>query len=233
MGKIAVYLLLLIVSSCNVRNNSKPRKLSNDALISEIGFKSFIGSFISKDLPFSIKCTKDYLRREVFDPSTAEHKANIFKTIKEEDLKYLHDANTKSNSISFRYAYKIIDTEKFIGVIYIKDSINDDGSADPSWLILNTYTRDGDFINKLKIAGDSFDIEDMFCEISINKEIRTSSYFFLQDSLIYEDKVYAKNIVTKYLISEEGAFKKIFADEIISYYKVDNLGCYEDIKPVK
>jgi hypothetical protein len=225
MRQISIFILLLFASSCNAQDRNI---VKSESEIIDNHFATFISSFHTKDLPFSINCTNDYLRREIFDPNTTEHRGNIYKSVELDNLVFLQDESVGRQNIDFRYTFKIMETDIFYGVVYIKDSIDIDGFADPSWLILNTYTRTGKFISKLKIAGDHFDIIDMFCEITPEHEIITTSYFFLPDSDNNENLIFARQCVEKYEISDKGIIKRKTSKEKNSYFKVDGHGCYEE-----
>lgn len=225
MRQINIFILLLFVSSCNAQDRNI---VKSESEIIDNQFATFISSFHVKELPFSINCTNDYLRREVFDPNSTEHRKNIYISVGLNDLEFLQDESLGRQNIDYRYAFKIIETDNFYGIVYIKDSINSDGFADPCWLILNTYTRTGKFVSKLKIAGDHFDKCDMFCEITTEHEIITTSYFFLPDSDNNENLIFARQCIEKYEISDMGVIKRKTLNEKNGYFKVDDHGCYEE-----
>jgi hypothetical protein len=227
---IFIFLLLFLANSCSSQNKSEIKDNEKSFNIKNNEFKAFINSFMIQELPFSIKCTKDYIRRDIFNPATSEHKANIYKSIEKKYYKYLFDEGSTNKNIDFRYAFKVLEQNNYIGVIYIKDSIDSEGFANPSWLILNIYNNEGEIINKLKLAGDEFDITDQFCEINKQREIVTVSYFFLTDTLNNEEYTYARKEKSEYLVTETGNIKRMASNVEKGYFKVDNTGCYERVK---
>lgn len=229
MKQLIIYFLLIIVSSCNGQDKNFLKAGDYRIKTSNSEFISFLNLFQTKNLPFSINCRNDYLRREIFDQNTSEHKANIFESVKKEDYRYLHDGSVNKQNIDFRYAFNLKEVGEFYCIIYIKDSLDVEGFADPSWLILNTYTLNGDFINKLRIAGDNFDVIDMFCEINNEREVIITSYSFLPDTQCSENYTCAKKEENKYKITDEGEIEQISSNEKKVIYKVDEQGCYEEI----
>ncbi len=220
MIRILHIIFIVLISSCKAENKT-------DNAIDK--FEAFINLFPSKELPLSIPCSNDYIRREIFDPNTTEHKPNVYKSIAKDDWPLLYDESAGKKGIDFRYAFKVMGADDFYGIIYIKDSINIDGLTDQSWLILNTYSRKGKLVSKLKLAGNHFDILEMFCGIPNEHEIETTSYTFLPTSDNSVDLVHAKKCVKKYEVTDTGLIKRLTMNIRDGYFKVNNSGCYEEV----
>jgi hypothetical protein len=231
-------LILILSNSCTTYNSKSAKVELEDTNTISINhdFLCFVDSFELHALPFSILCKAQFIKKMILVPETSRYTENKYKSISKGYFKYLYELNTEQQNIEYRYGYKAIENDQYIGLIYIKDSIDVDWQLPNShWIILNIYSKNGTLLDKIRLAGEEFDVIDQFCNITVNDnthtvKIITDSYWFLEDTLVNTPYVFARHEKNQYQINALGLIEKTESTTTIGKFQVDKDGCYRNAK---
>jgi hypothetical protein len=225
---------IMLIISCSSKNSKKPNDNPDNSLINSPNIKStqisdfnnFIENFKKKDLPIVIDNIFSYWNREVYDTLSGIHIRPAFKRILENNYKFIDTDSINSKFFEFKSGYKIFDATNFVGIIFLKDSVDKEGLSDQHWIVLKTFNRMGNPINKLTVAGYRHGRTYQFCNITKDFLITTENYF-LYPSEPNIDSTKIHKITYKYLVNTDGNFKEVSFNDTTAYFMLDKLGKFK------
>jgi hypothetical protein len=171
---------------------------------SKNNFVSFYLSFEELNLPFEINSIKDYrpLLFTVFGDSGIVANPN-FKKIEKSDYQYL-----TNNDIKQPHDYLCLYREmRYDGVLLMFTQYERNG--DNYFILLNSYDKDGVFIDSLKIAGQAIYDYDLFCEIDTSFNITTQKIKFLPNGDCSFNEPIMIETISKYVFTKNGQFEMV------------------------
>jgi hypothetical protein len=211
---------LLLSCGCTCGNNFEYVHSEQQKEFSK-EFEALLINFQGRQFPLDINRSdlKSY-GLTVYDTITEKYKTSSFPVIQNKFLKFICRDTSDINS-SFRGLYKFQFSD-FLILVYIKDVMSTSEDLE-TWIMLNTYDKEGSILDTLSIAGSKMDQIEKFVSITVNSkiEINIKTYQFLPENPNVS-ALYAIELKQNYIIDEKGRLKLIANHEKEDYFILDD-----------